>query len=260
MYRYTKNETGIDSTSLLIDKFEVDAAGNSPQNCATVAMRYVLSKFGKKVTDQQLSNLIENAKSKTSLYAMRQFATGKGLYCRAIKTDLKTLKNLKDCRMILHIPGKSHYYVLGSIDSNYVRVIDLTSRKFFDRYTIDQFRAEWADGTALIISDKPINSQQNLTEIDDSTLRNIIGAGGFSCSRLLQNYGVIICDHPIGGLCGGIYEEFFERWTCEAAETGTCSPTLLQREQTTDCITDPYDPTGCTITGEWTTHFIRSCM
>jgi len=260
IYRYAEPGNGIDTGSLVIDKLTIGTSSNASKNCATAAMNYIAAKYGRNITDQQLANLIQRSSGKTSLYDMKQFALAMGLYCRAVKTDLQTIKDIGDCKIIMHIPDKNHYYVLGNIDSKYVRVIDLTSRKFFERFSIDQFSMEWADGTALIISDKPINSQNSFIEIDDDILQSITGAGGFACTKLLQYDDVILCDHPIGGLCGGIYEELSERWTCEGAETGTCSQTLLQREQTTDCITDPYDPVGCTITGEWTTYFIRACM
>ncbi|MDO8302695.1 MAG: cysteine peptidase family C39 domain-containing protein, partial [Sedimentisphaerales bacterium] len=164
MYRYSKN--GVDTDSLLIDKLEVDAAG-SRQNCAMAAMKYVAAKLGKTITNQQLASLPQNADGKTSLYALRQYAQGLGLFCRAVKADLQTLKGLTGCQAILHIPGKDHYVVLGTIDDTYVRIIDLSSRKFFERFRTYEFGWEWSEGTTLLISDQPINVIGTAVDLDD---------------------------------------------------------------------------------------------
>ena len=260
IYRYVKASSGVDTDSLLIEKLASDASGSAAQNCATVALKYAASKLGKNITDQQLAQLVQGSVSQTSLYTLKQYTQSLGLYCRAVKTDLQTLKGLSNCQAILHIPGKNHYVVLGTIDDANVRIIDLSNRKFFDRFKANEFELEWSSGIALLISNQPISAQGKLTDLDDTTLQTISGSGGFACNKLIQNYDVFLCSQPISGLCGGNYEEYFERWGCDRAETGTCPMSMLPRLQTTLCIDDPYDPLGCTITGEWTTYYIRACL
>jgi hypothetical protein len=260
IYRYMKASAGVDTDMLLIDKLAWDNSGTAAQNCATAAIKYTASKLGKNTADRQLAPLVQGTTAQTSLYALRQYAQSLGLYCRAVRTDLQRLKGLSNCQAILHIPGKNHYVVLGTVDDAYVRIIDLTSRKFFERYKADEFEWEWSAGTALLISNQPISSQGILTDLDDTTLQTIVGAAGFACNKLIQNYEVFLCSQPSNGNCGGLYEEYFERWGCDKAQTGTCPISMLAREQTTGCIVDPYDPFSCTITGEWTTYYIRACL
>jgi hypothetical protein len=260
IYRYRKATAGVDTDALLIDKLASDASEAAGQNCATAALKYVASKLGKNASDQQLAQLVQGAARQTSLYALKQYTQSLGLYCRAVKTDLQTLKGLSNCQIILHIPGKNHYVVLGTIDDANVRIIDLTSRKFFERFKTNEFELEWSSGTALIMSNQPIPSQGTLMDIDDTALQTIVGAAGFACNRLIQNYAIFLCNQPIAGLCLGDYEEYFERWGCGTATTGTCPVSMLPRLQTTLCINDPYDPYECTISGEWITYYIRACL
>jgi hypothetical protein len=260
LYRNMKTSAGVDTDMLLIDKLSSDASGPAVQNCATAAMKYVASKLGKTVTDQRLAPLVQGSDSQTSLYALKQYAQSLGLYCRAVKTDLQALKDLSNCQVIMHIPDKNHYIVLGTVDDAHVHIIDLTSRKFFERFKAEEFEWEWSLGTALIISDQPISSQKTWIDIDDTTLQTIFGAAGFACNKLIQNYEVFPCSLPVSGDCGGLYEEFFERWGCGTSESGTCPVSTLPRLQTTICIADPYDLLACTITGEWTTYYIRACL
>lgn len=262
IYRYSKSSAnGIDSDSLLIDKLDTDAAGNSlSQNCATAAMRYIASQLGKNITAQQLARLPQDANGSTNLYALKQFAQSQGLYCRAVRTDVQTLKGLAGCQAVLHIPGKNHYVVLGNIDDTYVRLIDLASRKFFDRFRIADFGLEWSDGTALLVSSQPINAQGALTDITDAELQTIIGRG-YACTKLLQEYALFGCSAPFSGWgCGGTYSEYFERWGCEKASSGSCGSSMLVRYQELPCIVDPYDPITCTTTGDWIVYFIRACQ
>ena len=257
MYHYSKNleEDGIDSDALLIEKFDFDAQAGSSHNCASAAIKYALVRLGTNIDKEQLSRIPQNTNG-TSLYAIKQFIQTLGLYCRAVKIDITSLKNLSSCQAILHIPGKNHYVVLGNIDDAYVRVIDLSDRKFLDRFSISDFTQEWAHGTALLISDRPINLE--MTDIDDSTLQGIFGAG-YSCSKLLQNEGVFYCDEPIWGSCGGTYAEYMERWGCAPAATGTCSMSLMPRYHETVCVVDIHAPGNCTVTGEWKVYYMRAC-
>jgi hypothetical protein len=256
MYRHSPI---VDTDMLLAKRFVFAASeGSQPQNCATAALKYTISRLGKDVTDSQLAQLVSEPNNNTSLYAMKQLVEDLGVYCRAVKTDIQTLRSLVGCEVILHIPGKNHFVVLAGIDDKYVWCIDLTNNKFFYRTDINFFDMDWSEGTALIMSEQSIQIQGSFIEIDDIQLGGIIGADGYSCTRLLQEYGVIYCSY-VGGECLGYYYEFYERWGCEAAESGSCSSSVMLRYKKSPCILDPYYLDGCTVTGEWTCYYMRAC-
>jgi hypothetical protein len=234
------------------------AKSTQSQNCATAALKYTASRLDKTVTDQQLAQLVSEPDKTTSLYAMKQLACRLGFYCRAIKTDLQTLKSLYGCKAILHIPGKNHFVVFDHFDNQYVWLVDLASNKFY--YSTDRncFDMDWSGGIALLVSNQPIQLQGNFAEIADGQLHNIIGASGYTCSNLLQEYGVIFCDY-VGGECGGYYEEYYERWGCKSAPSGSCSYSIMLRMKDSPCINNPYNPNACDITGEWTLYYMRAC-
>ena len=253
MYSYSHT---VDTDLLLAERLAFAASeGTQPQNCATAALKYTASQLGKDVTDRQLAQLVSERDKTASLYAMKQFAQGLGLYCRAVKLDIKTLKSLDGCEVILHIPKKNHFIVLGDIDDRYVRSIDLANDKFYYRTDVGFFGMDWTEGTALLISDSPITVK--FIDIDDGELRTIIGGSGYSCTRLLQEYNVVYCDY-VGGLCGGYFEIYNELWGCEAAESGSCSSSRMIRYVESPCILNYYLD-GCTITGEWTCYYTRAC-
>ena len=260
MYRYSEM---VDTEQLLVDRLAYVAnEGVQLQNCATAALKYALTQLGKDVTDQQLSQLVNEPNKETSLYEMKQFAQDLGLFCRAVKTDIQTLKGLYGCEVILHIPSKNHFVVLEGIDNEYVWTIDLANNEFYYRTDIGFFGMDWTEGVALLISNQPIQLQGNFTEIDDTQLHSISGSGGgilyYKCTRLLQEYNVVFCAY-IGGECGGYYQEFFERWGCEPSTSGRCNNRVMLRFQQSPCINDPYDPNACDVTGEWTSYYMLAC-
>jgi hypothetical protein len=255
IYRYSRT---IDTDLLLAERLAYAASESvQPQNCATAALKYVTSQLGKDVTDQQLAQLVNKPDKTTNIYEMKQFAQGLGLYCRAVKTDVQTLKCLNGCKAILHIPGKKHFVALEAIDDKYVWTIDLASNRFYYHTDIDFFGMDWTEGTALLISNSPIIGE--FTEIDSQQLQTITGASGYSCTRLLQTYNVIYCANPVEGVCGGIYQEYYTRYGCESAESGSCIGIRMIRYKESPCIVDPYDPDACTGTGEWTCYYMRAC-
>ncbi|HEW79659.1 MAG TPA: hypothetical protein ENH34_06840 [Phycisphaerales bacterium] len=254
MYRYSDT---VDTDLLLADRLAFAVSeGTQTQNCATAALKYVTGQLDKNVTDSQLAELVTEPNNDTSLLAMKQFAQGLGLYSRAVKTDIQTLKSLSGCEVILYIPGKKHFVVLGDIDNDYVRIIDLTKNKFYYRTDTDFFGMDWTEGVALLISNQPIAGSFN--DISDTQLSNITGAAGYSCTNLLQEYDVVFCSDT-GNLCGGYYEEYYERWGCETADSGSCSSSVLIRYKESPCIEDIYIPEACDITGEWTYYYMRAC-
>jgi hypothetical protein len=254
MYRYSQR---VDTDQLLAERLAYAASESAqPQNCATAALKYVSLQLGKDVTDQQLAHLVNEPDKTTSLYQMKQFTQGLGLYCRAVKTDVQMLKSLHGCQVILHIPGKKHFVVLDAIDDKYVWTVDLASNKFYYHTNIDFFPMDWTEGTALLISSNAIKGE--FTEIDESELGNITGASGYQCNLLKQEYDVIFCSY-VGGLCGGDYREFYTRWGCGVAESGSCSQSKMLRYKKTPCILDPYDLFNCNVTGEWTCYYMQAC-
>jgi len=252
MYRYSPI---VDTSTLLAERLSYAVnEGSQAQNCATAALKYTASNLGKAVTDSQLAELVTD--DGTSLLAMKQFAQQLGLYCRAVTTDIETLKSLDNCQVIFHIPGKKHFVILESIDNNFVRIIDLTKDKFYYRTDINFFGMDWPDGVALLISDKTIAG--DLTEIDEAELANITGGSGYTCTRILQGYNVIFCDY-VGGLCGGYYQIYWERLGCESAESGSCGMTWFERCRVSLCIQHPQYPEHCAITGDWRFYYMRAC-
>ncbi|MBN1392777.1 MAG: hypothetical protein JW947_08255 [Sedimentisphaerales bacterium] len=254
MYRYSQR---VDTNLLLADRLAFAASETAqPQNCATAALKYTTSQLGKDVTEQQLAQLVSGPDKTTTLYQMKQFAQNLGLYCRAVKADIETLKNLSGCEVILHIPGKKHFVALEAIDDKFVWTVDLTSNKFYRQTDVDFFGMDWSEGTALLISNKPIAG--GFTEISERELGNITGAAGYQCNILRQTYNVIYCDY-VGGQCGCVYKVFFTRYGCGPAESGSCSQTKMVRYKTSPCILDPYDLYNCDVTGEWTIYYMQAC-
>ncbi len=257
MYRYSQR---VDTDELLAQRLAFAASeGTQPQNCATAALKYTTGQLGKNVTDAQLAELVASPNNDTTLSAMKQFAQGLGLYCRAVKTDIDTLRTLQDCQVILHIPGKKHFVVLESIDNEYVRIINLANDRFYYRTDINFFPMDWTQGTALIISDESIAGE--FTEIPDYELNNITGASGYTCTLLLQNYIPILCE-LVGGECLGLYRIYWERYGCEDAEEGSCTMTWFERCRTRPCIQHPQYPWHCTVPnpGEWTYYWMKACQ
>jgi hypothetical protein len=116
---------------------------------------------------------------------------------------------------------------------------------------------DWPNGTALLVSKQPI--QGDFNEISSDQLADITGGSGYSCTKLLQNYNVIFCSE-VGGLCGGKYYEYYTRYGCEVAGSGSCSSTKMPRYRSTPCINDPENPDACIDTGEWTYYYMMACL
>jgi hypothetical protein len=118
---------------------------------------------------------------------------------------------------------------------------------------------DWTEGTALLISNRPIELQGNFTELNDTELHNIVGAAGYTCTRLLQEYNVIFCAQPVLGACEGYYYIYWERWGCESAASGSCSSSIMERMRKAPCINDPYDPYACDVSMPWIFYYMRAC-
>ncbi len=251
VYRYSQM---LDTDLLLANRLAFAASeGTAAQNCATVAMKYAASRLGKDLTDQQLAQLINRTNGKTSLQAMKTLAIRSGLYCRAVRIDVQTLRSLAGSQVILHLPGENHFVVLGDIDEAYIWKIDLASDKFCDRADVNLFDMDWSDGVALVISDRPIAGP--LGDIDEAELATIIGGAGYACTNLLQQEEEIYCS----GWCDGYYEYYPERWGCAAAESGACYISMYLRLAETACVWDPYEIFTCDSTGKWNFYYMGAC-
>ncbi len=254
----------IDTESLRRERVRIAAAQNTQtQNCATVAMQYVMSKLGKEATQQQLATLVNETDKTTNLYAMKQFVSGLDLHCLAAKTDLQMLKNLTNCYAILHLPGENHLVVLDHIDEQSVWLIDLDRDKFYFPIPTDMFGLDWPEGTALLISRESIILQGDIKEISDNDLRQIVGAdefGTYSCSTVIQEDRIILCS-KIGGLCLGRYREFFKRFACELdAQGGGCAGTGITGSISSYCIEDSANLDYCVTHSDWYSQPIRACV
>ncbi len=256
----------IDTEELFEKRLEIAFAGNSiqPQNCATIALGQAFSQLGKELTDQQLGQLV-GADNSTSLYDMRQVALDSDLNATAVITDIKTLRKLKDCQIILYLPKAKHYVVLENIDSKYAWLIDLDSNKFYYRTSLDNFKYLWDAGIALLISEKSFDKGEK-TEIADNDLKEIKGSTGggipkYSCDDIIQEKEPDrLCADPIGGNCGGNYWKWVKRYGCiENEEGGKCTGSNMIGQWLSSCKEDTSNPTICTLDNSWFSRDIRAC-
>ncbi len=214
----------------------IESEGKILQNCATSTLQYAALLSGKDIMDSKLSALVNPDDLKTSMKDMKKYALSKGLYCKAVTTDVQTLKDLSGCQVILHMPDEHHFVLLDHIDQNYVWLIDLTNDKFYYRENINLFGMEWTEGTALLVSNQPIALPEGTKEISDDQLIGCIGGFGFTCTYLLQQKYRIYCIFD-GVECYGMTELIFERHGCELAPSGTCVDEFKIDRYTWPCLT-----------------------
>jgi len=225
---------------------------SQPQNCATAALRHCLSKLGVPADDQRLSKLVSGADNRTSLAQMKQYVQSLGLDCKAVTTDISALRKLQDCQAIVHIPGRNHFVVLDGFEGRYARIADPLSNKY-SRLDVDLFNSQWAEGTALLVSNRKISGFA--AEIDGARLANIVGAA-YNCNVVLQTWYYVPCVY-IGGLCGGMYRDYSYRLGCGYAATGSCSMSILLRYKKAPCY--EQSPAKCQNTSDWTLYYMRAC-
>lgn len=188
---------------------------------------------------------------------MKEFVRSQGLHCRAVRTDIRTLKSLTDCQVILHLPNKNHFVLLADIDNANVWCIDLASKKFCYRADINFFGMDWTEGTALLISDAPVKGSFN--DIDVSGLQTITGGLGYSCTYLLQEEDWLVCEY-IFGSCPGYYYYWPERWCCEEASRGSCYNSSLLWLATCKCIVETSGwGLDCNVDGNWWFGYVAAC-
>jgi hypothetical protein len=250
---YVQSNT-VDTRGLLVQRLAFAAAeGSRQQNCATAAVQEVASELGKSIPDSALARLV-GPDGRTSMYEMKRLAQSQGLFCRAVKTDLAALRTLSGVKAILHIPGKNHFVVLHGVDDRDVWVTDLSSRKFFYHQSVDFFPMDWSEGTALLLSDRPIPSQSN--ELADTAVASIAGGTGYACNQLVQEFMEFFCDNSVLG-CDGAVIVYYERWGCGQAPSGSCSNQPMVKSLQSLCDWEPG--IECTITGDWYYYYMLAC-
>ena len=188
-----------------------------------------------------------------------KYAENQGFYCRAVTTNIETLKDLSGCKAILHIPGSNHFVLLDHIDQKYVWIIDLTKDKFYYRVDINFFDMDWMEGTALLISNQPISLQTETVEIPDNQLMGYIGGTGYSCTYLIQDIKIIHCIFN-GQTCMGNYQLIFPRYGCELSESGSCTEEFMIEKVVWPCIDHPTIPYTCALdSGHQQYFYILAC-
>lgn len=253
MYRCTQF---VDTEALLAERLTFAANENAvPQNCATVSLKYALGRLGIEVSDSQLAELVDEQAGQSDLYAMKQFAQGLGLHCRAVQTDIETLRHLDNCQVILHIPAKGHFVVLEGIDNNFVRIIDLASDRFYYRTDVSFFGMGWTEGTALVLAANAITG--DFVDIGDAELGQILGAEGYTCTLPLQSYLRINCDY-IAEECTGNYYHYWQRKGCESAASGGCTTDWMKRVEFSPCIEQTSAPWNCVISDVYL-YYMHAC-
>ncbi|MHC4216247.1 MAG: cysteine peptidase family C39 domain-containing protein, partial [Planctomycetota bacterium] len=221
--------------------------------------------LGKNVEDPNLAQLVNESSKDTSLYELRRFARELGLHCLAVKTDIQTLRNVQDGQVILHLPKAEHYVVLDHVDEEYVWAIDLDGNKFYYRTRLSAFSLDWSEGTALLVSNGPLNVEGTFIEVNDQEQRNIVGSAGggfgtYSCTDTIQEKGRIHCEPPIV-FCNSVYEIIYKRYSCQLdPEGGYCTGEPMIGSIRCICIDDPYNLGACKGSGEWYSRYIRACM
>jgi len=244
--------SSMDMDRLLADRLAYIASeGKQPQNCATAAVGYVASRLGKAVQDSTLASLVQPG-GQTTLYGVKQLVQDLGLYCRAIQTDLASLRNLGPVKAILHIPAKNHFVVLDSADDRRVQIIDLSDNKFCYSDTVDSFKQQWSQGLALLVSSAPISGPH--PAIEDASLTTVVGGSGWTCTKVIQYEHWYYCMEG----CEGYYTYYWKRYGCATAPSGTCSSQVLVRYQEIACIFDPIS--FCTVDGIWYYYYMLACM
>ncbi len=228
-------------------------------NCAMASVEYVLSQFGMD-SDVSKTEKLKNEKF-ISIKSILETFEEKGLHAEAVKTEVGELMNVGDCQIILHLPKEKHFLVLEYASDKHVWLVDLTSTKFYNRYTVESFQKRWKDGTAILVSKKPITDNNNLTKLTDNQILNTKGAlpvsmEDFDCTEIVQEYLPVLCEESC---LGSIYFTFYERWGCasEPGEGGNCEGYKLPRYVYATCVWDVY--LECDLESEWHTVYMRAC-
>lgn len=243
-----------DARALVAKKLEAQAS-TLPANCATLSIKHVASQYGLNVAEEQLSALVGQADGLTNLADMKRLLESSGLYCSAVKTDLAGLKQLQNTKAILYFSGKKHFVALDHITSDSVWTVDLSAKMILRDTDIAFFDMDWSDGTALLVSNEPISPNADISQIPDEELTAIAGGDGYTCTNLIQDYLVVYCTDIMG--CDGYYEEYYERYGCEANTSGSCYNSIFLRKSEAQCLYNVED--DVCYAGDVTYYYMRAC-
>jgi hypothetical protein len=257
-----------DIAGLLTEKMSQPGSQmENKRNCASAAVELLKRRFASAVLPepQPAAAAALTDDDLTSLYEVKQKLEQAGLYCQAVQTDLETLRGLSNCGIIVHLPNQKHYLVVDRIDSRSVWTIDLSSRKFYWKWRIEDFVRDWKDGTALLVADTPTRLPTQLHTLSPMQLYEIVGGDGdlfenYSCTQKIQEDDWIPCPMPIGGtICYGLLYVFYPRFGCVEDENGGfCEGRPMDGMDVSPCLTDPYEFGSCTL-GDFHTTYIRAC-
>lgn len=244
-----------DMDGLLTQRLAYGASQNKQrQNCATAALQHVASQFGKTVPNSAVAGLVR-ADGGTSLYDLKRCAQDLGMYGHVVKTDLTGLQNLGTAKAILHISGKNHFVVVDHVDNQYVWLVDLSNKTFYYPKSLAAMPLDWPEGTALLLSDRPIAGE--FAGIPDVASKDIIGGATYwTCNRLAQEEDILTCQES-DDMCQGLYIFFFEVWGCGMTTSGTCPTHMMTSRQYTPCVIDPVY--GCTLFANWYYKISEAC-
>lgn len=267
-YRYSVPDLpftkGVDTEKLKTERLMIANSDDRKNlNCGILALNYVADRLNANIPLATLRYKTENPKGNISLYEVQKLANKLNISSYAAQVDINMLPTLGDYEIILHLPRKNHFVSLASIDENYVRLIDLSSNKFYYRVPVCRFASLW-DGTILLLGNKNrpqiLNNEFRL--LDDSELRRIVGAGcDMQCNTKIQDFREKACSQLGNESCIGTHTIIYERWKCGAAISGDCIDESMIGSKEEACIDDLDDPTGtsCTGMGEWTSTPIEGC-
>lgn len=260
MYQAPENQ---DIEPLLGDKISLLSDAVQPNNCATAAVRHVSRKFSRPIDSQKIASMVSSDNQTTSLMELKAALEDAGLECMAVTTEITSLGKFSNCTKIVHLPINNHYVIVDRVEADAVWVIDLINRKFYWKKEMEEFLQEWGDGTALLVSDSPINVplDSQFSYLDTAQMALIKGGdfGTYSCTDKIQDTEHILCSLPVGFLCSGAYYKIYERYGCKSdPDGGTCVGKMMVGYEFTQCINNIND--GCTITGIWESRYIRACQ
>ena len=205
---------GVNTEALLSKRLNAIAAQNSgAANCATLVLQEAASELGRSITVPSASLI--DANGFTCLADMQQCLQDQGIYCKAVQTTIQQLADYSaKYAVILYLPTNKHYVLLESMDSDNVWTLDLGSNTFYRPTPVNVFSRQWSGGTALLVSNEPI--QNNDPALTDAQLRTIVGSG-WQCVIVQETWQYTSCSlYPP---CNGYLWLWLELWDCISVPT-----------------------------------------
>jgi hypothetical protein len=250
----------VDTEAALAERMAVACTqGTLPQNCATASLGYVARQLGKPIAAKRLARSVD-AKGRTSVSALQELAAERGLYSRAIKTDLTGLQGLLPCQTLLYLPNTHHFVVLAGVEGRSIWLVDLTRSRFIYHAPAEAFaEKEWTSGMALLVSSKPIGKGPGRLDVPESVQQALMGGDwGYLCTYLLQYEHWTNCAR-VGSLCVGYFRYYWELYGCEEAPGYECLDESLEYEMHSPCVINPLALDKCAVTGQWYSNYMLAC-